>query len=243
MDRTNQDETTASRTRMPRHARERQMIEAAIESFGIQGFHGASMDQIALDAGISKPMLYAYFDSKDGLYLACLRRAGLDLIDSVRSSFNSELNAEAQLRNGFMAFLGYIKDHRAAWNLVRNETLLGQPVFPEEMEHIRALLRQMVRELLFESSLTHEVDRGELDDAALPMAAMLLGATEAIANWWITEAPNLPVEVPAAHLMSMCWYGTRQLWSGGDWYPVSPGFANELDQFAANDALDTALDE
>lgn len=71
MDRTNQDETTAARTRMPRHARERQMIEAAIESFGIQGFHGASMDQIAVDAGISKPMLYAYFDSAYPLRSGC----------------------------------------------------------------------------------------------------------------------------------------------------------------------------
>lgn len=203
---------------MPRPARERQMVEAAIVSFGRGGFHTVSMDQIAIDAGISKPMLYAYFDSKEGLYLACIRRAGLDLIDAVRSSFDSTLTAEVQLRNGFLAFLGYIKDHREAWNLVRNETLSGQPVFPEEMEHIRHLLRKLVRELLFESSRSNEVDREQLDQAAMPTAGALLGATESIANWWITEAPHLPVEVPCGLLMSLIWYGARHLWSGGEWY-------------------------
>lgn len=198
------------------------MIEAAIKSFGRSGFHGASMDQIAVDAGISKPMLYAYFDSKDGLYLACMRRAGLDLIDAVRSSFDSQLSAELQLHNGFMAFLGYIKDHREAWNLVRNETLSGQPVFPDEMEHIRGLLRQVVRELLFESSLTNEVDREKLDHAALPTAAALLSATESVANWWVTEAEDQPVEVPCSYLMSLFWYGARHLWDGGEWYPAEP---------------------
>ncbi len=204
------------------------MVEAAIVSFGRSGFHGTSMDQIAVDAGISKPMLYAYFDSKDGLYVACIRRAGLDLIDAVRASFDSKLTAEIQLRNGFLAFLGYIKDHREAWNLVRNETLSGQPIFPEEMEHVRLLLRKLVRELLFESSLSNQVDREKFEQAAMPTAGALLGAIESIANWWITEAPHLPVEVPCSFLMSLLWYGSRQLWNGGEWYPVD---------FASNDPL------
>ncbi len=212
-----------TRTRLPRQVRERQMVDAATISFGRQGFHGTSMDQIAMDAGISKPMLYAYFDSKEGLYLACLRRASLDLIDAVRASFDSTLPAELQLRDGFAAFLSFIKENRESWNLMRNESFSGYQMFPDEMEHIRSLLRQVVRELLFASSLSNEVDREQLDDAAMPTAAALLGGTEAIANWWVGEGANVPIEVPCAYLMSLFWYGARHMWEGGEWYPAARG--------------------
>lgn len=218
------------------------MIEAATISFGRHGFHGASMDQIAVDAGISKPMLYAYFDSKDGLYLACLRRAGLDLIDAVRNSFDSSLPAEHQLRAGFASFLVYVKNHREAWNLVRNESLFGQPVFPDEMEHLRSLQRQLVRELLFASSVTHSVDRDKLDEAALPLATALLGATEAIANWWVSDGHDLPIEVPVSYLMTMFWQGMRDVWSGADWYSPVPDSADELTAEAVDAAAPPAGD-
>ena len=62
---------SASRTnrpRMPRAQREDEMLQAAGQAFAAHGFHGASMDAIAQAAGISKPMLYNYFGSKQGLY-------------------------------------------------------------------------------------------------------------------------------------------------------------------------------
>ena len=52
------------------------MLDAAERVFSASGFHGASMDAIAAEAGISKPMVYNYFGSKEGIYLAYLARAG-----------------------------------------------------------------------------------------------------------------------------------------------------------------------
>jgi AcrR family transcriptional regulator len=43
------------------------LLRAAGEAFATQGFHGSSMDDIAHAAGITKPMLYRYFRSKEGL--------------------------------------------------------------------------------------------------------------------------------------------------------------------------------
>ena len=57
------------------------MLDAAERVFSATGFHGASMDAIAAEAGISKPMLYNYFGSKEGIYLAYLSRAGRDLLN------------------------------------------------------------------------------------------------------------------------------------------------------------------
>ncbi|MBO0683232.1 MAG: helix-turn-helix transcriptional regulator, partial [Candidatus Dormibacteraeota bacterium] len=59
------------------------MLETAGRLFAEQGFHAASMEEIADAAGISKPMLYTYFGSKEGLYFAFLELAYRDVISSI----------------------------------------------------------------------------------------------------------------------------------------------------------------
>ena len=77
-------ERTAGRRRVPRAEREQSMLDAAGRAFAAHGFHAASMDAIAADAGISKPMLYNYFGSKQGLYVAFVERDGRELLESMR---------------------------------------------------------------------------------------------------------------------------------------------------------------
>jgi AcrR family transcriptional regulator len=52
------------------------MLDAAGRVFAQGGYHSASMDEIAELADVSKPLLYAYFDSKEGLYTAYINRTG-----------------------------------------------------------------------------------------------------------------------------------------------------------------------
>ena len=73
--------TAISGERLARVERERLMLRAAGEAFATHGFHGSSMDEIARAAGITKPMLYRYFGSKEGLYAAYLEMTGRELVD------------------------------------------------------------------------------------------------------------------------------------------------------------------
>ena len=59
------------------------MIDAAVAVFSAHGFQNASMDEISARAGISKPMVYAYFGSKDELFVACLHREGTRVMEAV----------------------------------------------------------------------------------------------------------------------------------------------------------------
>jgi len=59
-------------TRLPRLARRRQLLDAAMEVFVARGYHAAAMDEIAERAGVSKPVLYQHFPGKQDLYLALL---------------------------------------------------------------------------------------------------------------------------------------------------------------------------
>src|SRR5438874_3831781 len=68
------------RRKLPRAVRERQMLEVAGRVFAAHGFHEASMDEIDRHAGISKPMIYNYFGSKEGLYFAYIELAGQRLL-------------------------------------------------------------------------------------------------------------------------------------------------------------------
>src|SRR6476661_8898955 len=81
---------------VPRAEREEQIVAVAVGEFAALGYANASMVEIARRAGISKPLIYQYFGSKEGLYLACLHsvsggllarleEAELDVDDSVTS--------------------------------------------------------------------------------------------------------------------------------------------------------------
>ena len=60
--------------RLPRAVREQQMLDAAVQMFSVNGYHETSMDAIAAEAEISKPMLYLYYGSKEELFGAVLNR-------------------------------------------------------------------------------------------------------------------------------------------------------------------------
>lgn len=63
--------STRPRTRIQRENRET-ILEAALEVFSAHGFRGATLDQIAEVAGLSKPNLLYYFASKEAIYAALL---------------------------------------------------------------------------------------------------------------------------------------------------------------------------
>ena len=66
------EDTPPRAGRLPRTARRRQLLDAALSVFVAQGYHAAAMDDIADKAGVSKPVLYQHFPGKRDLYLALL---------------------------------------------------------------------------------------------------------------------------------------------------------------------------
>src|ERR671930_2513522 len=98
---------TERRRRMPRAERERQMIAVAEQMFAERGYRAASMDEIAERVGVSKPMLYEYFGSKEGLFVACIRQARAELAAVSTESVAGHTRAEDALRTGLIAFFEF----------------------------------------------------------------------------------------------------------------------------------------
>jgi TetR/AcrR family transcriptional regulator len=60
------------------------ILDAGLDVFAKQGFRGATLDQIAEVAGLSKPNLLYYFPSKDAVYAAILSRQLETWLDPLR---------------------------------------------------------------------------------------------------------------------------------------------------------------
>ncbi|ANT50178.1 TetR/AcrR family transcriptional regulator [Mesorhizobium amorphae] len=64
--------TALSRRQQNKIERERRILEAALKVFSEMGYSGANMDAVALEANLSKPTLYQYFQSKEALFSAMM---------------------------------------------------------------------------------------------------------------------------------------------------------------------------
>ncbi|WAZ26235.1 TetR/AcrR family transcriptional regulator [Streptomyces cinnabarinus] len=107
---------------MPRKDRERLILDAAAEEFGRRGHASGSTRDVAARAGISKPMIYEYFGSKDGLYLSCLDRAGTRLIAAVESAQKGPSDLTRAART-LQAIFTALEPHPHDWDLVYDPTL------------------------------------------------------------------------------------------------------------------------
>src|SRR3954453_15101901 len=94
------------------------MIAAAEEMFAERGYRAASMDEIAERVGVSKPMLYEYFGSKEGLLVACIRQVRMELRDRTAESVIGAETPEEALRRGLVTFFKYTDEHRRSWDLL-----------------------------------------------------------------------------------------------------------------------------
>ena len=171
---------------MPRAEREREMLEAAGEVFAREGFHAASMDAIADAARISKPMLYNYFGSKEGLYLAYIQHSGQALLRSLREAASPKAPANERLRAGTLAFLTYVEDHRSGWAVLHRETTAQGGSLAAEVADLRERIACMLTVLLEDAALAHA----------------FVGAGESLATWWLAH-PEEPKTRIAQLLMQI----------------------------------------
>ena len=158
--------------RLARADRERLMLRAAGNTFSRKGFHRSSMDEIAQAAGVTKPMLYRYFRSKEDLYAAYLRITGQELIDRVRAPETRNQPPRARLRAGLRAFLTYVEEHRAGWTVLHGEsTAPADADIAREIAGLRARIIAMLTTLFGDEALAHA----------------FAGAAESLATWSLNQ--------------------------------------------------------
>ena len=170
---------------MPRRDREQSILDAAGQVFA-RGYHGASMDQIAGLADVSKPMLYAYFGSKEGLYVAYVDRTGRELLARLAGATTPDDQPSVRLRAGILEFLAFIEEHRDGWQVLFGELTSMGPVVEEV-----AVLRRRIAEWIMAVLAGATRAQGNVPDISVEATAhAIVGAGESLANWWL-EHPHV----------------------------------------------------
>lgn len=175
--------------RVPRDVRIRQVVALAEELFAERGFSGASMDELARRAGVTKPIIYGLLGNKDGVFRACMDRVAMDLARAVTEAVSAEDDPRERLAAGARAWFGFVADHRSLWNavLAGGDTPIGA-----EAEEIRRRQAVVIADLLAGDAVAAGGDPSPLLIDAL--AHLLIGAFESIGRW-SGDHPELSPEV------------------------------------------------
>ncbi|MDA3643229.1 TetR/AcrR family transcriptional regulator [Saccharopolyspora indica] len=191
-----QQASTGRRKRMSRAEREQQILAVAEEVFAADGYQATSMDDIAARVGLSKPMLYEYFGSKEGLLLACLKRCKRELIEASTVAAAGAESPEQLMYNCLLAFFKFGDEHAQAWALLRNEAAVPSASVSSELEAIRLQQRDFTSGLL-------KAARPDLDHEQLEaFAEAIIGACERLALWR-EQRPEVTPEKATEHLMTL----------------------------------------
>jgi AcrR family transcriptional regulator len=193
---------------MPRAQREEQILRVAEEVFAERGFQATTMEDIAERVGVTKPLIYEYFGSKEGLLSACITRARTQLRVATEAAW-FEVGADAPLevvfRAGVRAFFEFIDEHATAFVLIQQEGAVASQASP---------LIESIREQ--QSTATMATFRRAPALAGVPdqllegYVEVIIGACERVAVWR-TRRPDVSADDATEIVVSSVWPGLSSL--------------------------------
>ncbi|MGL6234214.1 MAG: TetR/AcrR family transcriptional regulator [Segniliparus sp.] len=167
---------------VPRAEREVLILDAAALEFSQRGYAGTTLAQVAERADISKPLIHAYFDSKEGLYCACVRRAGEEVTSRIAEVLAkppaSVIDKAVDVLHSMYVAL---EPRPYDWKVLLDTTLPAGSAAEEASLHYRKLLiRQGAAALSGRYS-------DELDDPKDLSALVYVwtNVVTAMVNWWL----------------------------------------------------------
>lgn len=206
----------AGQKRMPRAERERQMLDAAVRVFGERGYRAASMDDIAELAGVSKPLVYLYLNSKEDLFTACIRREAAALVAAVRAGVRTDVPADQQLWDGLTAFFAHTAERPEGWAVLHSQARSGGDPFVAEVGAMREEIVAFVTSLIAKAAREAHEEPGPAEREVAGLAQALVGAAEALAGWANTT-PSVSAKEAATTMMNFAWSGLGNLMDGRRW--------------------------
>jgi AcrR family transcriptional regulator len=210
--------TSAARprgTRLPRQARRRQLLEAALEVFVARGYHAAAMDEIAERAGVSKPVLYQHFPGKQELYLALLDESVEELIETVRTALASTDDNRQRVFATIRAYFEFVAAQSGTFRLVFESDFTNEPAVRERVERADRKCAEMVSEVI-------KSDAGLGDQEAHLLSIALVGMAQVSARYWLGTMGSIPRDAAEQLVARLSWRGISGWPRTGDTPPGEP---------------------
>jgi AcrR family transcriptional regulator len=205
-----------SKRRLTAEERRTAILDSALAVFSERGYHSASIDDIAGEAGVSKALIYEHFASKQELHADLIARNARELTQRVAGALSSvEVESTSErLATGLEAFFAFVEERRDAWRM-----LFRDAADPESS----AVLDRMVEQVTAEVTVLISQDPGARELARIGderslrlLAEMLVGGAQSLANWW-TEHPETSRAELVEIAMDFAWLGLERLSRGERW--------------------------
>ncbi|MCW7990613.1 TetR family transcriptional regulator [Streptomyces platensis subsp. clarensis] len=179
------------RSRAARAEARTRIEEVAARLFAERGFAGTTIGEIAAEAGLSKPMLYRHFDSKQELHLALLERHRDELAAApVRELLHGEGDLDTRMTAMYDAWFGYVESHPYTWRMMFRDTTGDAQVqaFHRELQR-----RQRETDMALLREFVPGLPEAELE----PLGEAIRSALYGLALWWL-DRPEQPRELLVA---------------------------------------------
>ncbi|MEU4076621.1 TetR/AcrR family transcriptional regulator [Streptomyces venezuelae] len=195
------------------------MLDAAVRSFARHGYQAASMDEIAELAGVSKPLVYLYLNSKEELFTAVIRREAQALLGVVAEAVVGRGGPpDERLWAGLLAFFSYAAEHPDSWTVLSLRARTQGEPFAGEAARMRDEITGFVAGLIGEAAREARGGGGVAGLEVDALAQALVGSAESLASW-ANATPGVTAKEAAATLMDFAWSGLGNLMKSERWSP------------------------
>ncbi|MER7621071.1 TetR family transcriptional regulator [Streptomyces sp. NPDC126503] len=203
----------------PAEQRRRELLEAA-DRVVLRDGPKASMNAIAAEAGITKPILYRHFGDKGGLYRALATRHTDALLAALRAALDAPADRRRRVESTLDTYLASIEAMPQVYRFLMHpaeESHQAEQGF-DVGRHSAPLLRRMGEEL--GQVIAERIDLGPGGEAqARIWGHGIVGMMHAAGDWWLGERPCSRAALVTA-LADLLW-GRLSL---ADDRPDGPGF-------------------
>ncbi len=189
--------------RLPAEQRRRQLLDVARDVFAERGFHATAMDDIAVVAGVTKPVLYQHFDNKRALFLELLDDVGNQLLSELSVVTAPELNGRERVESGFQAYFRFVTSNPAAFRLLFGASVRNDPDFAQRADTALDNAALAISKL---------IDLPVDEQHRLVLAHAIVGIAEATSRRSLAsdnEANTVDTDKLASWLAELAWFGLR----------------------------------
>ena len=159
------------------------ILDAAFHVFSVNGYHNATVDDIAQEAGVSKGTCYQYFESKEDIFVATIDRTLDKVITEAKAAVGEEADARAKLGMKGLTFISNFSDLQFMFIGLYSEILGGNERLRKKASEIQSFVVDFIVEDI-ELGIEQGVVR-QVDSAVVSYA--LLGIAEVVANRFLLK--------------------------------------------------------
>ena len=187
--------------RLPAAERRAQLVDAALALFAAEGFQSTTMDAVAAEAGVTKPVLYQHFPSKRELFLELLRDVGRRLSENVGAATAAAASPREMVENGFAAYFDFVSEHPDQFRLLFGEGVRIDAEFAVEVMQVERSIAEFIAGLITIEDLD--------TDERLVLAHGIVGLAEGTGRHWTAAGCPGEASVLASQVAYLAWYGLR----------------------------------